>query len=163
MAGHGTAPSRTSARQAGQIPAFFKSTKISRQALILKLLVSGGVGCISTHSIIEIMNAEHDISEIDDLYKSHIAALPWVKQPAKRSLAFVQADLCDTVSFVRKFKRAQHCQHDGLPIGLSQKSLSAIGMKRLQLLPPEHFQSLGQLSLNQKYAPYSRRHGSSLE
>ena len=79
---------------------FFKSTKISRQALVLKLLVSGGVGYIGTHSIIEIMNAEHDISEIDDLSKSHIAALPWVKQPAKRNLAFVQADLCDTVSLV---------------------------------------------------------------
>ena len=37
---------------------FFKSTKISRQALVLKLLVSGGVGYIGTHSIIEIMNAE---------------------------------------------------------------------------------------------------------
>ena len=59
---------------------FLKSTKISRQALILKLLVSGGVGYIGTHSIIEILNAEHDISQIDDLSKSHIAALPWVKQ-----------------------------------------------------------------------------------
>ena len=42
----------------------------------MELLVSGGVGYISTHSIIEIMNNEHDISEIDDLSKSHIAALP---------------------------------------------------------------------------------------
>ena len=66
----------------------------------MELLVSGGVGYISTHSIIEIMNKEHDISEIDDLSKSHIAALPWVKQPTKRNLAFVQADLCDTVSLV---------------------------------------------------------------
>ena len=82
---------------------FFKSTKISRQALILKLLVSGSVGYISTHSIIEILNAEHDISEIDDLSQSHIAALPRVKQPTKRNLAFVQADLCDTVSLVRQF------------------------------------------------------------
>ena len=86
---------------------FFKSTKISRQALVLKLLVSGGVGYIGTHSIIEIMNAEHDISEIDDLSKSHIAALPWVKQPARRNLAFVQADLCDTTSVVRQFKCAR--------------------------------------------------------
>lgn len=78
---------------------FFKSTKISRQALVLKLLVSGGVGYISTHSIIEILNAEHDISEIDDLSKSHIAALPWVKH----NLAFVQADLCDTTSVVRQY------------------------------------------------------------
>ena len=82
---------------------FFKSTKISRQALVLKLLVSGGVGYIGTHSIIEIMNAEHDISEIDDLSKSHIAALPWIKQPARRNLAFVQADLCDTTSVVRQY------------------------------------------------------------
>ncbi|MDC3309324.1 hypothetical protein OAV68_00225 [bacterium] len=67
--------------------------------MILKHLVSGGVGYISTHSIIEILNAEHDISEIDDLSKSHIAALPWVKH----NLAFVQADLCDTVSLVRQF------------------------------------------------------------
>ena len=52
---------------------FFKSTKISRQALVLKLLVSGGVGYIGTHSIIEILNAEHDISETDDLSKIHIA------------------------------------------------------------------------------------------
>ena len=94
---HGTARSRTSTGQAGQTPAFFKSTKISRQALVLKLLVSEGVGYIGTHSIIEIMNAEHDISEIEDLSKSHIAALPWVKH----NLAFVQADLCDTVSLVR--------------------------------------------------------------
>jgi UDP-glucose 4-epimerase len=71
--------------------------------LVLKLLVSGGVGYIGTHSIIEIMNAEHDISEIDDLSKSHIAALPWVKH----NLAFVQADLCDTTSVVRQFKCAR--------------------------------------------------------
>ena len=82
---------------------FFKSTKISRQALVLKLLVSGSVGYISTHSIIEILNAEHDISEIDDLSKSHIAALPWVKH----NLAFVQADLCDTTSASGNFKRAR--------------------------------------------------------
>ena len=69
--------------------------------MILKLLVSGGVGYISTHRIIEFLNAEHDINKIDDLSKNHIAALPWVKQPAKRKLAFVQADLCDTVSLVR--------------------------------------------------------------
>ena len=70
----------------------------------MELLVSGGVGYISTHSIIEIMNNEHDISEIDDLSKSHIAALPWVKQPTKRNLAFVQADLCNTTSVVRQFQ-----------------------------------------------------------
>jgi UDP-glucose 4-epimerase len=75
--------------------------------LVLKLLVSGGVGYIGTHSIIEILNAEHDISEIDDLSKSHIAALPWVKQPARRNLAFVQADLCDTTSASGNFKRAR--------------------------------------------------------
>ena len=68
----------------------------------MKLLVSGGVGYIGTHSIIEILNAEHDISEIDDLSQSHIAALQ-VKQPTKRNLAFVQADLCDTTSVVRQF------------------------------------------------------------
>tara|TARA_Y200000002_G_C22287863_1_gene499118 strand:- start:117 stop:251 length:135 start_codon:yes stop_codon:yes gene_type:complete len=44
--------------------------------LILKLLLSGGVGYIGTHSIIEILNAEHDITEIDDLSKNHVAALP---------------------------------------------------------------------------------------
>ena len=75
--------------------------------MILKLLVSGGVGYIGTHSIIEILNAEHDISETDDLSKIHIAALPRVKQPTKRNLAFVQADLCDTTSVVKQFKRAQ--------------------------------------------------------
>ncbi|HBR62329.1 MAG TPA: hypothetical protein DEA94_07505 [Rhodobacteraceae bacterium] len=66
--------------------------------MILKLLVSGGVGYIGTHSIIKILNAEHDISQIDDLSKSHIAAVPRVKQPTKRNLAFIQADLCVTTS-----------------------------------------------------------------
>ena len=67
----------------------------------MELLVSGGVGYIGTQSIIEIPNAEQDISKIDDLSNSHIAALPWIKQPTKRNLAFVQADLCDTISVVR--------------------------------------------------------------
>ncbi|MBT6525045.1 MAG: NAD-dependent epimerase/dehydratase family protein [Marinovum sp.] len=66
----------------------------------MKLLVSGGVGYIGTHSIIEILNAGHDISVIDDLSNSHIAALQRVEQLTKRNLTFVQADLCDTESVV---------------------------------------------------------------
>ena len=78
---------------------FFKVHENFKTGVDFEISVSGGVGYISTHSIIEILNAEHDISEIDDLSKSHIAALPWVKH----NWAFVQADLCDTVSLVRQF------------------------------------------------------------
>ena len=69
-----------------------------RELLILKLLVTGGAGYIGTHSIIELLNAGHDISVIDDLSNSHIAALQRVRKLNKRNLAFMQPDLCDTAA-----------------------------------------------------------------
>tara|TARA_B110001450_G_scaffold252290_1_gene273778 strand:+ start:831 stop:1853 length:1023 start_codon:yes stop_codon:yes gene_type:complete len=81
---------------------------------ILKLLVTGGAGYIGTHCIIELLNAGHDISVIDDLSNSHVAALHRVKQLTKRGLAFVQADLRDTAAVATELQRFQphgviHC------------------------------------------------------
>jgi UDP-glucose 4-epimerase len=71
----------------------------------LKLLVTGGAGYIGTHSIIELLNAGHDISVIDDLSNSHIAALQRVRKLTKRDLAFMQADLCDTAAVSAELQR----------------------------------------------------------
>ncbi|MDG2067552.1 MAG: UDP-glucose 4-epimerase GalE [Paracoccaceae bacterium] len=71
----------------------------------MKLLVTGGAGYIGTHSIIELLNAGHDISVIDDLSNSRIAALQRVRKLTKRDLAFMQADLCDTAAVSAELQR----------------------------------------------------------
>ncbi|MAJ05184.1 MAG: UDP-glucose 4-epimerase, partial [Marinovum sp.] len=71
----------------------------------MNLLVTGGAGYIGTHSIIEILNAGHDISVIDDLSNSHIAALQRVMKLTKRDLAFMQPDLCDTAAVSAELQR----------------------------------------------------------
>ena len=55
--------------------------------------------------MVELLNAGHDISVIDDLSNSHIAALAQVKKLTKRNLMFTQADLCDTAAVAAVLQR----------------------------------------------------------
>ena len=83
----------------------FKTNIIGRKRFILKLLVTGGAGYIGTHTMVELLNAGHDISVIDDLSNSHIAALAQVKKLTKRNLMFTQADLCDAAAVAAVLQR----------------------------------------------------------
>ena len=61
----------------------------------MKVLVTGGAGYIGSHTCVELLAADHDVTVIDNLSNSKEEALRRVREIAGRDLAFFRADLLD--------------------------------------------------------------------
>lgn len=62
----------------------------------MKILITGGAGYIGSHTIIELLNAGHDIVVIDNLSNSSRKAIERVEEITKKSIKFHEADVRDT-------------------------------------------------------------------
>jgi len=61
----------------------------------MNILVTGGAGYIGSHTSLELLNAGHDVTVVDNLANSKREALRRVEALAGRSLTFHQVDLLD--------------------------------------------------------------------
>ncbi len=61
----------------------------------MKVLVTGGVGYIGSHTCIELLAAGHEVIVVDNLSNSHLEALKRVEVLSGQSVAFHQLDICD--------------------------------------------------------------------
>jgi UDP-glucose 4-epimerase len=70
------------------------------------ILVTGGAGYIGSHTVIELLNAGHQVVVVDSLVNSSAEALVRVERITGRKLAFHHLDLLDRVGLEQVFHSA---------------------------------------------------------
>jgi len=63
-----------------------------------KILVTGGLGYIGSHTVVELMNAGYEPVIVDDLSNSHPKILDQITRITGKRPVFYQLDLCDDAS-----------------------------------------------------------------
>lgn len=61
----------------------------------MKILVTGGLGFIGSHTVVELINSGNEVIIIDNLYNSKIEVLESIKKITAKKLKFYQCDLCN--------------------------------------------------------------------
>lgn len=67
------------------------------------ILVTGGTGYIGSHTVVELLNAGHQVLIVDNLCNSSVAVLERIAKLAKPNFRFVQADVRDGAALDRLF------------------------------------------------------------
>ena len=62
----------------------------------MKILLTGGAGYIGTHTAVELLNAEHDVTVVDNLSNSSFKAIERVERLTNKTITFYQEDLLHT-------------------------------------------------------------------
>ena len=61
----------------------------------MRILVTGGAGYIGSHTVVELLNAGHEIVVVDNLSNSKEESLKRIREITGRDFLFYKADLCD--------------------------------------------------------------------
>jgi UDP-glucose 4-epimerase len=69
------------------------------------ILVTGGAGYIGSHTVVELLNAGHQVLIVDNLCNSSIAVLERIQKLANPNFRFVQADVRDGAVLDRLFAK----------------------------------------------------------
>lgn len=72
----------------------------------MNILVTGGAGYIGSHACVELLNAGHDVTVVDNLVNSKKEALRRVEEITGRQVKFYQVDLLDTPALQQVFAGA---------------------------------------------------------
>ena len=73
----------------------------------MRLLVTGGAGYIGSHTVLELLQAGHDVVVLDNLCNGSLEALRRIQAIAGRSLQFVQGDIRDRALLDQLFAQQQ--------------------------------------------------------
>jgi UDP-glucose 4-epimerase len=74
-------------------------------AALKHVLVTGGAGYIGSHTCVELLNAGHDVSIVDNLCNSRRESVRAIESISGRSVAFHDVDLRDPAALDRVFAR----------------------------------------------------------
>lgn len=85
------------------------------------ILVTGGAGYIGSHTCVELLNAGHDVTVLDNFCNSQVEALERVKRITGKKPALVEGDIRDSESLVRTLK------HSGASAVIHFAGLKAVG------------------------------------
>lgn len=61
----------------------------------MKLLITGGAGFIGSHTVVELLNAGHEIVVLDNLSNSSVTSLNRVEKITGKSVIFIEGDIRD--------------------------------------------------------------------
>lgn len=61
----------------------------------MKILVTGGLGYIGSHTCVELLDAGYDIVVVDNLYNSDISVKDRIEKITGKTFKFYENDVCD--------------------------------------------------------------------
>ena len=61
----------------------------------MKILVTGGLGYIGSHTCVELLNKDYEVIVIDNLSNSKIEVLDKIKEITNKDIKFYKEDVCD--------------------------------------------------------------------
>ena len=70
----------------------------------MKILVTGGLGFIGSHTCVELLNNDYEVIIIDNLSNSKIEVLDNIKEITGKDITFYQEDVCDKKALDKIFK-----------------------------------------------------------
>ncbi len=73
----------------------------------MKILVTGGTGYIGSHTVVELIQAGHEVTIVDNLYNSKIEVLDRIEQIAGMKPKFYDVDLRDAEALAKVFQENQ--------------------------------------------------------
>ncbi len=69
----------------------------------MKILITGGLGYIGSHTAIQFINAGHEILIVDNLSNSKLDVYKSIKSITKTDFSFEELDLCETKALISVF------------------------------------------------------------
>lgn len=73
-----------------------------------KIVVTGGLGYIGAHTVVELLNANHSVIIIDNLSNSEYIVLDGITAITHKQAIFEHIDICNTDQLLSCFKRHSH-------------------------------------------------------
>jgi len=70
------------------------------------ILVTGGAGYIGSHTCVELLNAGHDVTVLDNFCNSQVEALERVQRITGKKPAMVEGDIRDSETLLRTLRRS---------------------------------------------------------
>ena len=71
----------------------------------MKVLVAGGTGFIGSHTVVELLDAGHEVVCVDNLSNSKIEVIDRIKKITNKDFDFYNIDLCDKAKVFDVFER----------------------------------------------------------
>ena len=69
----------------------------------MKILVTGGLGFIGSHTVVELLEEDYEVVVVDDLSNSSIEVVDSIKEITGKEIKFYEADACDVDALERIF------------------------------------------------------------
>lgn len=70
-----------------------------------KILVTGGLGYIGSHTCVELLNSGYDVVVVDNLYNSKLSVKEKIEELGQRKISFYEFDLCDENALRKVFEK----------------------------------------------------------
>lgn len=114
----------------------------------MKVLVTGGTGFIGSHTVVELINAGHDVVIFDNLYNSKEVSVDNIEKITGKRPVFYNCDMCDKTGLEEIFKA--HC-FDAVIHFAGYKAVGESVAKPLMYFENNIYGTLNILSLMEKY------------
>lgn len=74
----------------------------------MKVLLTGGLGYIGSHTAVELINAGFEVEIMDNLYNSSIEVLDKLQKIVNKQIKFYKVDMCNLEDMDKMFKEGQY-------------------------------------------------------
>ena len=118
----------------------------------MKILVTGGLGFIGSHTVVELLNNNFEVIIVDNLYNSKIDVLEKIKKITGKEAKFYQDDVCDKEALEKIFKENKI---DGVIHFAGYKAVGESVKKPIEYYT-NNISGCLVLFINLKYAPLKR-------
>ena len=71
----------------------------------MKILVTGGLGFIGSHTIVELLENDYEVVCVDNLYNSSVSVMDSIETITGKSFSFYQEDVCDFLKMDEIFSK----------------------------------------------------------